>query len=97
MQSPNSHSNKNNGYFGEDQSKSGYLNYFLDHASEANVTPNKYAKFTLGKIGNANTPDLIKLSKYQELKLKNIVSSPDSSFDELCDTLTPIQLDYVGW
>ena len=44
-------------YFGKDSTKEGYLNYFLTHASDDNITPKSYAEFTLRKIGVNNTPN----------------------------------------
>ena len=83
-------------YFGKDSTKEGYLNYFLTHASDDNITPKSYAEFTLRKIGVNNTPNNIELTDIQKNDLNYLIQN-NGTFEDLCNILTPIQLGWVGW
>jgi len=86
----------NEDYFGKDNTKEGYLNYFLTHASDDNITPKRYAEFTLRKIGVNNTPNNIKLTNIQKNDLNYLIQN-NGTFEDLCNILTTRQLGWVGW
>ena len=88
-------------YFGESGTKEGYLNFFNEYANE--MTPQRYARFTIRKLANPNSSlfgileDDVKLKDDQLDRLSNLISTPDADFEVLCDILTPKQFEYIGW
>ena len=88
-------------YFGENNN---HLDFFLKYASEADITPQGYAKFTVNKIGNKgwhNTSrESIELTEEQNLQLQELINNPTNlkkDFELLCQYLKPEQFNYVGW
>ena len=96
--SPLKHYNNddNDDYFGKDNTKEGYLNFFLTYASDDNITPKSYAEFTLRKIGVDRAPNSVKLTIIQKNDLNYLIEN-NGTFNNLCNILTPRQLGYVGW
>ena len=74
-------------YFGKDNTKEGYLSFFLTYASSDNITPKSYAEFTLNKIGVDGVPNSIKLTTLQNTDLNNLIDN-NGTFQDLCNILT---------
>jgi hypothetical protein len=91
-------------YFGKDNTQEGYLNFFMNNASDDGITPHSYASFSLRKFENiSNTPllrvdiSLILLTNEQQTNLNNLIQDPSSTFEDLCVILTPYQFQFIGW
>jgi len=83
-------------YFGKDNTKQGYINFFNQYGNSDNVTPKSYAQFTLDKISDINV-ESIKLTNTQINELNNLINDDNPTFDELCNILNCDQLAWVGW
>ena len=83
-------------YFGKDNTKEGYLSFFLTYGVIDNVTPEGYADFTLKKIGVDDAPESVKLNDKQIRNLNYLINN-NGTFTDLCNILTPKQFGYVGW
>lgn len=88
-------------YFGENNN---HLDFFLKYASEAEITPQGYAEFTVNKIGKKGWHDTsresIELTDEQNLQLQELINNPTNlkkDFELLCQYLKPEQFNYVGW
>jgi len=91
-----SNNNDDDDYFGKENTKEGYLNFFLTYASDDNITPKSYSEFTLRKIGRNNTPNNIELTNIQKDDLHYLIQN-NGTFEDLCNILTTEQLGWVGW
>ncbi len=90
------YNNDDDDYFGKDNTKEGYLNFFLTYASDDNITPKSYAEFTLRKIGRNNSPSNIELTNIQKDDLNYLIQN-NGTFENLCNILNTRQLEYIGW
>jgi hypothetical protein len=97
--------NDNTGdYFGKDNTQEGYLNYFMNYASNDGITPHSYASFSLEKCSRVNNTQLFRvdislilLTNEQQTNLNNLIQDPSSTFEDLCVILTPYQFQFIGW
>jgi hypothetical protein len=95
----------NQDYFGKDNTQEGYLNFFMNYASDHGITPHSYASFSLNKLRNINNNtqlfrvdiSLILLTNEQQTNLNNLIQDPSSTFEDLCSIFTPYQFQFIGW
>ena len=91
---PISNNNVDDDYFGKDNTKEGYLNYFLTYASDYDITPKSYAEFTLIKIGRDNSHNNIELTNIQKADLYCLIQVTSLNIP-LALHLLPVRTSYV--